>query len=449
MKILTIIIAIIIIVTVISSYKRVRSNTALVIWGKGTGDEGVRIKTGGATFVIPFLNDSKAMSLQPFVVEVDLKNALSNKNIRVNIPATFTLAISKNIDMLGIAARRILDLNEDELSKQAEDIILGQLRAVIASLTIEQINGDREKFETEINKNISTEVAKLGLELINVNIKDITDEEGYIEAIGKKASSEAISNAEIDVANAKKTGTIGVNEANRDKEVQVAELEAEKVEGKNISEAKMRESEAELQIKSAQYEKDARNAELEAQILIQRQTANAELETLRASEVSKVIANKEKIELQAEADKNKIIKEAEAEAQRIKLNAEAEAEGIKKIMQAKADGYKEIEKSVGKDNLVNVLLTEQLVEVTKVKSDALQNLNIDKITVWDNPSNSSDGKSGLNGFVDNFANAIPGMHEIAKDAGITLPAYLGTADEDKTKKTKTTSKSNSKTNSST
>ncbi len=439
MTIFIIAIVIVILLIILSSYKRVRSNTALVIWGKGTGSEGVRIKTGGATFVIPLLNDSKAMSLQPFVVEVDLKNALSNKNIRVNIPATFTLAISKNLDMLGIAARRILDLNEEELSKQAEDIILGQLRAVIASLTIEQINGDREKFETEINKNISTEVAKLGLELINVNIKDITDEEGYIEAIGKKASSEAISNAEIDVANAKKTGTIGVNEANRDKEVQVAELEAQKVEGKNISEAKMRESDAELKIKSAQYEKDAKNAELEAQILIQKQTANAELETLRATEVSKVKANKEKIELQAEADKNKIIKEAEAEAQKIKLNAQAEAEGIKKIMQAKADGYKEIEKSVGKENLVNILLTEQLVEVTKVKSDALQNLNIDKITVWDNPSNGSEGKSGLNGFVDNFANAIPGMHEIAKDAGITLPSYLGTSIEEETiKDTKVT-----------
>ncbi|MFV0556080.1 MAG: flotillin family protein [Lactovum sp.] len=433
---------------ILLSYKRVRSNTALVIWGKGTGANGIKIKTGGATFVIPILQGSQKLSLEPFAVDVDLKGALSKKNIRVNTPSTFTLAVSSSLDMLNNAARRILDLKDAALMEQSRDIILGQLRAVIAGLTIEEINADREKFEAEVFKNVSSELYKLGLDLINVNIKDITDEAGYIEAIGRKASAEAVNQANIDVSNADKYGEIGTNEARKEKEIQVskfntereigissaekeriirtAELAAERAEGENLAMAKQLESNKDLAVKTAKFEEDSRLAEISAQIAIQKQKAEEELEQLRAEEVSKVKAEKEKIELRAEAEKNKRIKEAEAQAQEILLYAEAEAQGINKIMEEKAAGYNKIRKAVGDDNLATILMIEKLVEVTKVKSDALNNLNIDKITVWDNPgSGNTEGRSGLNGFVDNFMNSIPAMHEIANDAGIDLPKYLG------------------------
>ncbi len=430
------------------SYKRVRSNTALVIWGKGTGINGIKIKTGGATFVIPLLQGSQKLSLEPFAVEVDLLGALSKKNIRVNTPATFTLAVSASSDMLHNAARRILDLKEDALNNQSRDIILGQLRAVIAGLTIEEINADREKFEEEVFKNVSSELFKLGLDLINVNIKDITDEGGYIEAIGRKASAEAVNQANIDVSNAEKNGEIGTNEARKEKEIKVAqfntereigvksaekermirtaELQAERKQGENIALATEFESDKELAVKSAKFEEDSRVAGINAQISIQKRKVEEEIEILRAEEVSKVKSEKEQIELRALASKNKKIMEAEAEAKEILLRAEAEAESIKKIMEQKSVGYDKLSKAIGEDKLPTVLMLEQLVDVTKVKSEALNNLNIDKITVWDNPGNSENsGRSGLNGFVDNFMNSIPAMHEIAEDAGITLPKYLG------------------------
>lgn len=432
----------------IVSYKKVRSNTALVIWGKGTGPSGIKIKTGGATFVIPIIQGSQKLSLEPFAVDVDLRGALSKKNIRVNTPSTFTLAVSSSPDMLNNAARRILDLQDAALIEQSQDIILGQLRAVIAGLTIEEINADREKFEDEVFKNVSSELFKLGLDLINVNIKDITDEGGYIEAIGRKASAEAVNQANIDVSNADKIGEIGTNEARKEKEIQVAkfntereigvstadkekiirtaELQAERAEGENLAMAKQLESNKDLAIKSAKFDEDSRVAEINAQISIQRRKAEQELEQLRANEVAKVKAEKEQVELRAEAEKNKRIKEAEAEAQEILLRAEAEAKGINKIMEQKAAGYDKLRQAVGEDNLTSVLMLEKLVDVTKVKSEALSNLNIDKITVWDNPgSNSGEGRSGLNGFVDNFMTSIPAMHEIAEDAGISLPKYLG------------------------
>ncbi len=444
-----------IILVMIISYKKVRSNTALVIWGKGTGPNGIKIKTGGATFVIPVLQGSQKLSLEPFAVDVDLRGALSKKNIRVNTPSTFTLAVSSSPDMLNNAARRILDLKDAALIEQSQDIILGQLRAVIAGLTIEEINADREKFEDEVFKNVSSELFKLGLDLINVNIKDITDEGGYIEAIGRKASAGAVNQANIDVSNADKIGEIGTNEARKEKEIKVAqfntereigvssaekermirtaELQAERTQGENLAMATQLESNKELAVKSAKFDEDSRVAEINAQIAIQKRKAEEELEQLRAQEVAKVKAEKEQIELRAQADKNKRIMEAEAEAQEILLRAEAEAKGINKIMEQKAAGYDKMRAAVGEDNLTSVLMLEKLVDVTKVKSEALNNLNIDKITVWDNPGSGNgngEGRSGLNGFVDNFMNSIPAMHEIADDAGISLPKYLGEQHKD-------------------
>lgn len=409
---------------------------------------GLKLKQGGATFVMPVLQGSQKLSLEPFAVDVDLRGALSMKNIRVNTPSTFTLAVSSSPDMLNNAARRILDLKDEALIEQSQDIILGQLRAVIAGLTIEEINADREKFENEVFKNVSSELYKLGLDLINVNIKDITDEGGYIEAIGRKASAEAVNQANIDVSNADKIGEIGTNEARKEKEIKVAEfntereigvssaekerlirtaqLQAERTKGENLAMATQLESDKELAVKSAKFNEDSKVAEINAQIAIQRRKAEEELEQLRAQEVAKVKAEKEQIELRAQADKSKRIMEAEAQAQEILLRAQAEAQGINQIMEQKAAGYDKISRAVGEDNLTSVLMIEQLVEVTKVKSEALNNLNIDKITVWDNPgSGNNEGRSGLNGFVDNFMSSIPAIHEIAEDAGITLPKYLG------------------------
>lgn len=446
--IIILLIVVFLVILMMASYKRVRSNTALVIWGKGTGASGIKIKTGGATFVIPVLQGSQKLSLEPFAVDVDLRGALSKKNIRVNTPSTFTLAVSSSPDMLNNAARRILDLKDGALIEQCQDIILGQLRAVIAGLTIEEINADREKFESEVFKNVSSELFKLGLDLINVNIKDITDEGGYIEAIGRKASAEAVNQANVDVSNADKIGEIGTNEARKEKEIKVAqfntereigissaekeriirtaELQAERTTGENKAMAMQLESNKELAVKSAKFNEDSKIAEINAEIAIQKRRAEEELEQLRAQEVAKVKAEKEQIELRALADKNKRVLEAEAEAQEILLHAEAEAKGINQIMEQKAAGYDKLRSAVGEDNLTSVLMLEKLVDVTKVKSDALNNLNIDKITVWDNPgSGNGEGRSGLNGFVDNFMNTIPAMHEIAEDAGIALPKYLG------------------------
>ena len=120
------------------------------------------------------------------------------------------------------AAIRLLGLDVDEIEKQAHEIIFGQLRQVIASMSIEEINRDREKFMEKIQASLEAELKKIGLVLINVNITDITDESGYIDAIGQKAATQAIQQARGDVAENVQMGEIRVAEADRDKAIQVA-----------------------------------------------------------------------------------------------------------------------------------------------------------------------------------------------------------------------------------
>ena len=187
---------IIIIVTTIiflaSRYKRCPSNKLLIVFGKvGIGQSANCIHGGGA-LIWPLIQDYGYISLTPMTISIPLQKALSLQNIRINVPSTFTVGISTDPTVMNSAAERLLHLSQIEIEEMAKEIIFGQLRLTVASLTIEQINQDRESFLESIRKNVSPELNKIGLFLINVNITDITDESGYIDSIGKKASSEAL-----------------------------------------------------------------------------------------------------------------------------------------------------------------------------------------------------------------------------------------------------------------
>jgi flotillin len=173
-------------------------------------------------------------------ISIPLQNALSLQNIRINVPSTFTVGISTETGIMNSAAERLLNLSKGDVEEMAKEIIFGQLRLTVASLTIEQINQDRESFLESIRKNVSPELNKIGLYLINVNITDITDESEYIESIGKKAAAEAINQAKIDVAVQDKHGEIGQAEATREREIRVAENLAESEKGKKKADAERR-----------------------------------------------------------------------------------------------------------------------------------------------------------------------------------------------------------------
>ena len=335
-------------------YKRCPSNKIIVVYGKTGGDQTAKCVHGGGTFVIPLIQDYGVLSLEPMTTDIDLRGALSKGNIRVAVPATFTFGISTNETIMLNAAERLLDLTQSDIITQASDIILGQLRLAIATLTIEEINQDREKFLEQINSNVNPELNKIGLEIINVNIKDITDESGYIDAIGKKAAAEAINKAKVEVAQQEKLGAVGEAEANKEKEVQVAEqtaqtligrtnaekeqrvqtanLEAQAVEGENISKANIATYNATLAVKQAEAHKlgEVAKANAERDVLIaqkEKEEARLKKEELARQEVEKL-----KIQVEADAEAERVRRIALGEADAIKAKYFAEAEGVKAVL---------------------------------------------------------------------------------------------------------------------
>src|SRR4051794_29536776 len=282
-------------VFLVKRYKRCPSNRVLVIYGKTTGGNAAKCVHGGAAFVWPVINDYAYLSLDPIQIEIPLKGALSIENIRVNVPSVFTVAVGTDTETMQNAAIRILGLAVNEIKQQAGDIIFGQLRQVIASMRIEDINKDRDKFLQNIQTSLEPELKKIGLVLINVNITDITDESGYIEAIGRKAASQAVQQAKVDVSQQEKMGQIGIAEADREKAIQVANAnklreigtrEASREQAVRIAllekEQKVGEQTAALerdaQIKEAQRQQAVRIAQLDKEQKVGEQNAALERE---------------------------------------------------------------------------------------------------------------------------------------------------------------------------
>ena len=347
-----------------------------------------------------------------------------------------------------------VQINEakNDIEAMAQEIILGQLRLTVASLTIEQINQDRDAFLELIRDNVGAELHKLGLYLINVNIIDITDESNYINSIGKKAAAGAVNKALVDVANAERDGAIGKANADRDREVQVAQNVAESqkgqkaaevdrrvfvqqqeatgVQGENLSRAEIASYQADLEEKEAAAMQRAEVARRTAEMEVQKAQYNLEQERLRAEEIVREEISKTQIEIAAEAEAERQRRIAQGEADAVLARYNAEAEGTKAVLEAKANGYKQLVDSAGGDvkAAATLLMVEKIEEIVARQTEAIANLQIDKITVWDS-GNGGEGGSTAN-FGSSLIRSLPPVHDVAKMAGVDLPDYLGSMKEE-------------------
>ncbi len=436
-----------IVIFFLKRYRRCPSDQILVIYGKVGRGMSSRCLHGGGVFVWPVLQDYSYMSLAPMTINIPLQNALSFQNIRISVPSTFTVGISTDPSIMSNAAERLLGRSSKEIEDMAKEILFGQLRLTVASLTIEQINQDRESFLESIRKNVEPELNKVGLYLINVNITDITDESDYIESIGKKAASEALNKAKVDVSIQQKFGAIGESEANREKEIRVAEnvaqsqkgqkkaqadqriyvasQEAEAVDGENTAQATIANSNAELYVKRAAALQRGEVAKREAEVQIQKAQYLAEQERLNAEDVVKREIDKRMIEISAEAEAERIRRVARGNADGVLLKFEAEAKGLLLLLESKATGYRSLVDSCHGDAkaAATLLMIEKLEDIVGKQVEAIKNLKIDKITVWD--SAGSSGTSSTANFVSNLIKSLPPLHAVAKMAGVDLPDYLG------------------------
>jgi flotillin len=430
-------------------YKRCPSDQILVVYGKVSGEKTSKCYHGGAAFVLPLFQDYKYLSLTPITINIPLTGALSSQNIRINVPSAFTIRISEEPGIMENAAVCLLDLAQNEIEDMATNIIFGQLRLTVASLSIEEINQDRESFLEMIRKNVEPELNRIGLTLLNVNVTDITDDADYIASIGKKAAAEAVNQAKIDVATQEKIGSIGESAANKEKDISVAvnmaeaqkgmklaeadqrcyiaEQESNAISGENDAKAKIARSNANLQVVEAEARKQAEVAQRMAEVEIQKAQYEAEKERLNAAEIAQQEIDKQKIIIDAQAMAERARQEASGEADAILLKYQAEAKGQQALLEAKAEGYQRLIQSAGDNtsDAATLLLLEKLDQLVAMQTEAIRNIKIDKVTVWDKGEGTTDGKTSTADFLSGMVKSLPPLHDVAKMAGLNLPQYLG------------------------
>ena len=428
---------------ILSRYRKCPSDKILVIYGKVGSDKNGQARSakcvhGGAAFIMPIIQSYQFMDLTPISINVDLKNALSKQNIRVDVPSRFTVGISTEPGIMQNAAERLLGLRMNEIQELAKDIIFGQLRLVVATMEIEEINNDRDKFLVAVSNNVEIELKKIGLRLINVNVTDINDESGYIEALGKEAAAKAINDAKKSVAEKDRDCEIGQANAQRDQRIQVAAANALAIKGENESkievaqsEALRREKEAEsMRLATAAEAVQAAKAKEEAYIAQQQaEQTRAALETAtqQADIIVKAKIAKEQAEIEAEAKAEVARRTAKGEADALFAKMEAQARGAQEILVKQADGMRELVNAAGgnADSAIKLILANNMEELMKIQVEAIKNIKIDKVTVWDGGSNGENGKTATADFISGIMKAIPPMGEMFNQAGMELPKFLG------------------------
>lgn len=453
-------------------YRRCPSDRILVIYGK-TGEGSAKCIHGGAAFVWPLFQDYAYLDLTPISIEIPLQGALSRENIRISAPSTFTVGIDTEPAVMKNAAERLLGLGLSDVRQVAEDIIFGQFRATIATMNIEEINKDREKFQSAVMESVEVELAKVGLRVINVNIKDIDDESGYIKALGQKAASEAINQARIDVAEQEKKGQTGVALAEKEKNIAISQAgkeqrigvaeaekeqsigvalaekeqrigmaaaEAEAVKGENLARQVKADSEAELREKVAEADKRGTVAEKTAQAEAMRIAYEAEraAEAMReerdkatrlADTLPEAEADRRRKVIEAEAYRERLRLEGEGEGERIRGELEGRAAGMKAVFDANAEGVRRLVEAAGGDANAAFLLmmADKVPQIMEAQAKAVSALKIDKVVVWD--GNGGSGENGsISKLVKDYATCLPPLQDLLNMTGVTGPGLLGSVD---------------------
>lgn len=487
------------IIVFVSRYKRCPSDKILVVYGKTGGEASAKCYAGGAAFVMPIFQDYQYLDLTPLSIDVNLQDALSKQNIRVSVPAQFTVGISNKPHIMLAAAERLLALGRPEITSLAHDIIMGQMRLVIANMDIEELNTDRDKFVDSVYSNVGDELHKIGLELINVNVTDIQDESGYIMALGKEAAAKAINDAKVKVANEVRIGAIGEAEAKQDQRIKVSDAnaraeigEAESTRSQRISVAAANskaeigeaqanraqrievaeanslaevgeatfnanaaegKNEAAIKVAASNAERDIQIAEAERKATAARKVASAKaLEEAYKAEEAAEIARAAKEKAKKEADE---VVEADIEKQKAVIAAQAEAEKQREIAKGQADAIlaKYMAEAQGQEALLKKQAEgfEDLVRAAGGDpQSAIGYLMIDKLTEMAKIQtgaikdlgidkvvvyDNGSGK-GVGNFVQGLYGMMPQLNDFLKQSGMGLPDSLVKLDNEEKSETK-------------
>ncbi len=418
-----------------ANYIKAEPHEALVFTGrrhKATKRGWVAV-VGGAKFRIPVLEIVNKISLKTMnLPEVRVEAAYSAEGVPVTIEAVANVKISSEQEMLGKAVERFLGTSDQQIKQIIKETLEGQLRDIIGVMTVEQLYQERDMFVNKVLQQSGEELAKIGVIIDIINIQDIRDERGYLEALGRKRTAEVIRDAEIGEAEAKRDAMKESETARREGEVVRAEQErqiAEAEKGRDVAKqhyvgetlAATRKAEQQGPLSEAKAKQEVvveqqkvLEEQQKAREKVESARAEAEEQKYRADRVIPAEADRQAVILEAEGQAAAIFKRAQAQAKAIQLKLEAEAEGLRK----KAEAWN----TYGKAAQLNLAL-EAIKEVAGKGAEALGAIKFDKVIAID--SGGGDGETAVNRMLTATpAGLVKFLEQIKAATGIDLAEIL-------------------------
>ncbi|MGZ3583948.1 MAG: SPFH domain-containing protein [Ktedonobacterales bacterium] len=336
-------------------YKKVGPNQALIVYGRG----GTKVITGNGTFVIPMFQRSQEFSLELMSFDVaPQQNLFTNQGVSVRVEAVTQLKVRNDRESILTAAEQFLSKTFDQRQSMIRLVMEGHLRGIVGQLTIEQIVKEPEMVSEKMRSTSSADLAKMGLEVVSFTIKEVRDENNYIDNMGRPEIERIKKEANIAAALAARDTQIQQAQATREAAVAKAEADQTRVAAETTSQAKQAESQRDLALRRATYDAEVRKqqvtadkaSDLQQQIMQQQIVAEAaraqEIDKTAQIKVQEAEGHRRQMELEAtvvraaEAERQRVETQAAAERQRLALEAEGRAAALKAQAQAEAEALK-------------------------------------------------------------------------------------------------------------
>ncbi|MEQ9569080.1 MAG: SPFH domain-containing protein [Longimicrobiales bacterium] len=384
-------------------------NRAAVITGRNrqlqSGQRiGYRSVIGGRTMRIPIVETVQHVSLETFPIEISVKNAFSKGNIPLNVEAIANVKIASEPETtFNNAVERLLGKTENEIQSMAKDTLMGNLRGVLATLTPEEVNEDRLGFAKALAEDAGEDLAALGFHLDVLKIQNVSDERGYLEAIGRRKAAEAVREAEIAEANAEADTREAQAEARKRAEVREAETAVNVAEAQNTLRVRQAQLDEEGEIAERTARVKAEQAEVEAQRELEQRRVAREQERLRADVIEPALADREAKKAAAEAEAAPILE-----------RGKAQVEVLKRL-------YAEVQQ--GGEQAFAVFLAEKLPELLTTAVEAVKGTEIDRLVVLD----GGDGEGVANAANQKVRGALGTVEALASSLGLDLEEVLRAA----------------------
>lgn len=331
-------------------YQKCGPNQAMIISGMWAGEDDRKFKivVGGGATVMPVIQQRAFLSLEVMTIEVHSTAPIITKNgVPVFVEGVAQVKVKGDPVSIATAAEQFLDKDEEEIANIAHETLVGHLRAILGTMEVEELIQSFDSFAMKVQEVSLADLAKMGLTVVSFTIKEIKDNVGYLEALGRKRTAEAKREADIGVAHAAKETTIAQAAAQRDSTIAQAQAAEEGAKAKLIADTKVAEASKNFQVSQALYQEEVAKKKASSDLAYDIVKAQTQQKLIEETQKIKIVEAQKEVELQqVEVQKRQvaleaeITKPAEAEQMRIRLMAQAEQEKRRLLAEADAIGAK-------------------------------------------------------------------------------------------------------------